>query len=229
MQCRYSTSLSNNLQLMPSWPDTPNLTLSLELQGLSDSIIAKRKSNSGLIFRIHRGTDGHGYPCSFYWSATVDAWGSTGLVLLRYNADGQLERVTLPSEPWRAHDPTEPWIARNAQCLFELMPGKSTWFFACIPESWLDVMVPGQTYELLWPRGEIRWWGWGSIEENENKGGPRDSSPCAILSGTPSVSFTVVEEPPAPVYETPRPKWPSTPAYVISILQRPELTRSLCN
>jgi hypothetical protein len=81
------------IELMPSRPDTPNLTLSLELQELSESKIAKRNSNSCLIFRIHRGADGHDQPCSFYWSATVDAWGSTGLVLLRHNADGELERL----------------------------------------------------------------------------------------------------------------------------------------
>jgi hypothetical protein len=82
MQRWNSTNQSNSLQLMPSRPDTPKLTLSLELQGLTESKIAKRKSNSGLIFRIHRGTEGHDQPCSFYWSDTVDAWGSNGLLLL---------------------------------------------------------------------------------------------------------------------------------------------------
>ncbi|KAJ5160305.1 uncharacterized protein N7482_007309 [Penicillium canariense] len=189
-------------------PDTPNLTLSLELQGLSDSKIAKRNSNSGIIFRIHRNTDDHDQPCSFYWSETVDAWGSGGLVLLRHN-QGQLERVSLPSEPWRAHDPRER-IARNPHRLFELKPGESTWFFAGIPESWLDTMVSGEKYELLWPGGEIYWWAWGGIAENEIRS--RDGLPRALLSGTPRVSFTVVEEPPAPLYETPRPKWPQNPA-----------------
>jgi hypothetical protein len=87
-------------------------------------------------------------------------------------------------------------------------------------------MVSGYKYELLWPGGEIHWWGWGRIEENEKKGRSCDIIPCAILSGTPRVSFTVVEEPPAAVYETPGPQWPSAPAYVISTLQRSWLIRS---
>ncbi|KAJ5833599.1 hypothetical protein N7474_001910 [Penicillium riverlandense] len=180
--------------------------LSLELQGLSGSEIAKRNSNSRLVFRIHRGNDGHDQPCSFYWSATVDAWGSGGLVLLRHNVDSQLE---VPSEPWRARDSTEPRISRHTQGLFELKPGESTWFFAGIPESWLDTMVAGEKYELLWP-GEIYWWRWGSVEKNESRS--RDGLPLAVLSGTPRVSFTVVEKPPAPGYETPEPKWPRAPA-----------------
>lgn len=203
----------NKLRLMHYSPDTPNLTLSLELQGLNDSKIAIRNSNSGFVFRIHRGPDGHHKPCSFYWSDTVDAWGSEGLVLLRHDVKGQLERVKLPSEPWRAHDPTENRVARNPHRLFELKPGESTWFFSGIPDSWLDAMVPGEKYELLWPGGEIYWWAWGGIAENGSRS--RDGLPQAVLSGAPRVSFTVVEEPPAPVYETPLPKWPNTPAYVI--------------
>jgi hypothetical protein len=95
------------------------------------------------------------------------------------------------------------------------------WFFAGIAESWLEAMISGEKYELLWPGGEFYWWGWGSIKENERKGRSRDCTPRAILSRTPRVSFTVIEEPPAPVYETPRPQWPQAPVYVISTLQRP--------
>lgn len=216
MQRRYSTKPSNRLQLTHPRPDTPKLTLSLELQALGGTKVVKQKSNSGLVFRIHRGNDGRDQPCSFYWSSFVDAWGYRGLVLLHHTADGQLERVSLPSEPWRARDSTKPRISRNSQGVFELKPGESTWAFAGIPESWLDTMVSGEKYELLWPGGEICWWGWGSIEENESRS--RDDLPRAVLSGTPRVSFTVVEEPPAPLYETPRPKWLRTPAYVIMTL-----------
>jgi hypothetical protein len=74
-------------------------------------------------------------------------------------------------------------------------------------------MVSGEKYELLWPGGEIYWWAWGGIEENEGRS--HNAIPRAVLSGTPRVLFTVVEEPPAPVYETPLPKWTQDPTYVM--------------
>lgn len=137
-------------------------------------------------------------------------------MLLHHTADGQLERVNLPSEPWLSHDVKEPRISPNEQGLYALKPGESTWFFSGIQRSWLDTMVSGEKYELLWPGGEIYWWGWGSIEENESKS--RDGLPRAILSGPPRVSFTVIEERPAPVHETPQPKWLRAPAYVTMTL-----------
>lgn len=93
-------------------PNTPKLSLSIELQCLGGPTIAKENSNNVLIYHIHRDlNDGHEWTCTIYWFGTFEAFGSQGFVLLRHTTDGQLKKVEGVAERWRD----------------DYLPGRSFW------------------------------------------------------------------------------------------------------
>lgn len=211
---------AQRLRLTHVRSNTPSLTLSLSLGAYKGSLISKNNADRCVVeFTLHRGIDdGQEEPCSFFWSGDYDAFGIQGFLLLRHTADGELEKVNVSSESWRTINLTELEIGHWKHGVWELMPGKSTTFARSFPQSWLDAMVKGERYELVWPGGDILWWSWGTIKDNQ--GAPSNAPRRAILPGAPRVSFTVVDDPPPEplvVYETPLPKWPAVPTYDGSI------------
>lgn len=194
--------------------DTPKFSLYLELQCSKGPTIAKEGPNNLVIFHITREVnDDHEEPCSIYWTGS-DAFGSQGLLLLRHTAEGRLEKVEGLVKPEHEQFLSERgfWNYPHQQSFLELKPGQTTWFGSGVPKQWLEALIPGQQYELVWPGGEIPWWGWGTIEENFEK--RLDPSARAVIYGSSHLSISVTEKVPPPVYKTPRPQWPATPAYV---------------
>lgn len=212
----FRPSRSRKLLISPR-PNTPKLSLSLELQSLDGPTIAKKGSNNVITFIIYREPDdGHEEPCTIYWHGGIVAFSSQGFLLLRHMADGQLEKIDGLAKTWWDNYLSERRFFKEEQDFYELKPGETIRRSDGIEDSWLVALIPGERYELLWPGGEIPWWGWGTKEENVGK--LRDPPARAILLGSPRLSFDVVEYPPPPVYKTPRPQWPAVPAYVMTVL-----------
>ncbi|KAJ5766040.1 uncharacterized protein N7511_003656 [Penicillium nucicola] len=214
----FTTTVTENDRISPflkilssdRLPNTPKLSLSIELQSLDGPTVAKEGSNNMLIYHIHRDpNDGHDEPCTIYWSGSFEAFGSKGFVLLRHTADGEMEKVEGLVESWNDEYLSSGAFWGSKQGFHELAPGQSIWFGTGLEESWIKALIPGERYELVWPGGEISWWGWGTIEQSLEK--YPNPSAQAILPGPHHLSFDVVDRPKPPVYETPRPQWPTTP------------------
>jgi hypothetical protein len=212
----YRTRPTGKHGLISPRPNTPKLSLSIELQCLDGPTVAKENSNNVLIYHIHRDlNDGHEGPCTIYWSGSFEAFGSQGFVLLQHTADGQMENIEGLTETWRDEYLSRRSFWDSEQGFHELMPGQTIWFGTGLERSWIEALIVGERYELVWPGGEIHWWGWGTIEESLDK--HPDPPTRAILPGPHRLSFDVVDRPKPPVYETPLPQWPVTPAYVTEI------------
>ncbi|ODM21576.1 hypothetical protein SI65_02420 [Aspergillus cristatus] len=129
-------------------PDTPTLSLSLEL--LSSSATLNRNGKPGILITVHRSpNDTPSQPCIFYWSSSKDGFGPDGFLLLHHTTEGHLEQVEI--EPTQHFEtPNFPEIRAYDHSIHEFSPGGSDRRFQKIPERYRDVLIPGDRYELVW-------------------------------------------------------------------------------
>lgn len=83
--------------------------------------------------------------------------------------------------------------------LMQLRPRGSQRSLRTLPQNYHKVLVPGQTYRLLWPGAKIGMWDWGNYQDHDGKElksqAVRDPKlPTLILPACAGFDFTVKEE-----------------------------------
>jgi hypothetical protein len=188
-------------------PDAPELSLHLRVN--SQDGVLWTTLPFGIEFTIKRAQDGHQRPCIFNWSPTVHGFSPNGFILLRHDSSsGDTKRIEVDhSGLVKLPEEDDPMVVNGwNQFLWELDPGQEVKFLATLPERYHKLAVPGESYTLLWPGGEIPRWEWGTIREHLNhemRARAADETPTKprlVLPGGPSVSFESQE------YATP---WPA--------------------
>ncbi|KAJ5196919.1 hypothetical protein N7449_007398 [Penicillium cf. viridicatum] len=107
-------------------PNTPKLSLSIELQCLDGPTIGRQNSYNVLIYHLHRDpNDGHEGLCTIYWSGTFEVFGPQGFVLVEHTTDGQLKKVEGVAETRRDEYPSGRSFWDPEQGFHELMPGQT--------------------------------------------------------------------------------------------------------
>lgn len=131
------------------------------------------------------------------WSPLIDAFSSSGLVLLEHTADGGFTRVHVDHSRILKL-PEEDRIAVNsyAQNLGQLLPGDSLTLKGILPECYQRRLQAGKRYTLLWPGKTVTMWAWGSIQDHfdtEMRANDQNE-PSLILPGGPRITFLAESE-----------------------------------
>ncbi|KAI0428873.1 hypothetical protein F5Y09DRAFT_275934 [Xylaria sp. FL1042] len=114
-------------------------------------------------------SDPQGRRCIIRWSPTIDAFSSSGFVLLRHvRNEGGFEEVSVDHETGLVPLPEKDAIKvhGHSQFLWELTPGGTVSFVANAPERYFRALQAGETYTLLYPGTDRTMWEWGSIKNN---------------------------------------------------------------
>lgn len=146
--------------------------------------------------------DAHSGPVICRWTA----WSSLAkghFLLLHETASGALEPVDvgmLQGMADRFYRPGhgEETIAASNSEVWEMMAGGSYSPICNLTANYQTRLVPGETYHLLWPGGEIKMWEWGSMNELMNtklksRAEREEPLPLLVLPPAAGIKFEVME------------------------------------
>ncbi|KAJ5517802.1 hypothetical protein N7453_000224 [Penicillium expansum] len=142
----------------------------------------------GFIVTIRRAEDDCDKPCIFRWSALYDGWGPSGFVVFQHTPDG-LERVE--GKPERPPPQTLKLTGYEVETE-ELLPGQTLRRNIGAPDLFLDHMVAGERYELVWLGAEYALWAWGTLREHwEQEIGVNSGLPRVLIPGGSLLFFSL--------------------------------------
>ncbi|KAJ5164247.1 uncharacterized protein N7500_006077 [Penicillium coprophilum] len=143
-----------------------------------------------IIVTIRRAEDDCDKPCIFRWSSIYDAWGPSGFVVFQHTPDG-LKRVEgTPGRP----PPRTVKITGYEFETEELLPGQTISRNINSMSPFLDHMVVGERYELVWLGAEYALWAWGTLRDHwEQEIGDNSRLPLVVIPGGASRSFYGVD------------------------------------
>lgn len=168
-------------------PNTPRLSMEVEP---TLPVMSLANPTGGFIVTIRRAEDDCDKPCIFRWSNLCDGWGPSGFVIFQHTSDG-LKRVEgTPKRP----PPQTLKITGYEVETEELLPGQTLRRNIGAPDPFLDHMVAGERYELVWLGAEYALWAWGTLREHwEQEIGVNSGLPLVVIPGGASCSFLCVE------------------------------------
>ncbi|KAJ0160417.1 hypothetical protein CTA2_7999 [Colletotrichum tanaceti] len=165
-------------------------------------------------FVLHRAKkDGTDNPCIVRWSPSLEAFGPSGLVLLRHATDDDddddgAELVAIDHDGSKKAPEEEGPVLANGQSDFyvTLAPGGVAHLTALLPERYYRALRAGDRYTLLYPGAEISAREWSTGGKGAEKPGRRATTkgeeghtPVLVVPGGGRVSLTAqAEEPPWP-------------------------------
>lgn len=132
------------------------------------------------------------------WSPLIDAFSSSGLVLLEHTEDGGGFARVQVDHSRVLKLPEAERIAVNSYTpnLAQLLPGESVQLKGTLPECYQRCMEAGKRYTLLWPGKKVAMWDWGSLQDHLNTEMRADDQkePRLILPGGPRITFLAESE-----------------------------------
>ncbi|KAK8026492.1 hypothetical protein PG991_003548 [Apiospora marii] len=138
-----------------------------------------------------------GDPVLVRWSPLIDAFTSSGLVLLEHTADGGFARIPVDHSrnlklPEEERIKVDSWTPNLAQ----LLPGDSVTLKGTLPEWYQRRLQAGKRYTLLWPGKEVTMWDWGTLQDHLNTElrATDQREPRLILPGGPQITFLAEAE-----------------------------------
>ncbi|KAJ5293932.1 hypothetical protein N7508_008753 [Penicillium antarcticum] len=141
----------------------------------------------GFIVTVRRAEDDCDKPCIFRWSDLCDGWGPSGFVIFQHTPDG-LKRVEVtPKRP----PPQTLKITGYEVETEELLPGQTLRRNIGAPDPFLNHMVAGERYKLVWLGAEYALWAWGTLREHwEQEIGVTSGLPLVVIPGELPVLFS---------------------------------------
>ncbi|KAJ5645790.1 hypothetical protein N7490_002162 [Penicillium lividum] len=153
-------------------------------------VISLASPTGGFIITIRRAEDDCDKPCIFRWSGLCDGWGPSGFVIFQHTPHGLKMVEGTPKRP----PPQTLKITGYEVETEELLPGQTLRRNIGAPGPFLDHMVAGERYELVWPGAEYALWAWGTLREHwEEKIGIDSGLPLVVIPGGASCSFLCVD------------------------------------
>ncbi|KAJ5922028.1 hypothetical protein N7516_009731 [Penicillium verrucosum] len=140
-------------------PNTPRLSMEVEP---TFPAISLADPTGGFNVTIRRAEDDCDKPCIFRWSGLYDAWGPSGFVIFQHTPDGLKRIEGTPKRP----PPHTIKITGYEVETEELLPGQTLRRNIGAPGPFLDHMVAGERYELVWLGAEYALWAWGTLREH---------------------------------------------------------------
>lgn len=151
---------------------------------------------------VRASDDAHKRPITYMWSA----WGSMAkgrFVLLHETGSGELEPIEVSMlgglvDEMYGEDEAE--VSASDSEVREGFPGQQSAPVAHLMANYQTKLVPGETYHLVWPGGEIELWEWGTRHELRSKSlklrRRRDrgvDTPALMLPPAAGITFTAYE------------------------------------
>ncbi|OBR10413.1 Kinesin light [Colletotrichum higginsianum IMI 349063] len=190
-------------------PTTPRLFL--EVKAPSQMSLTLPYKVQFVLRRAKR--DGVNRPCVVRWNPSLEAFGPSGLIVLRHASekDDSFEQLAIEHDGLTEPPEAEGRTLTDGQTdfWFTLAPGGEARLDALLPERYYRVLQADGRYTLLYPGAQLAVWDWGSGQNGsgtetrqaaaEDQGGGQKTRPALVVPGGARVSFaTQAEQPPWP-------------------------------